>query len=1805
MRNRTANRLAAPLVSIPPLTPLALAVALALMAPQAVFGAPTGATVVAGQVQVTQPNAQTTLITQGSDKAILSWRSFSIGAGETVRFQQPDSSSVALNRVTTATPSEIFGRLSANGKVFLVNPSGVLFGKGASVDVGSLVASTLNIDDGDFLAGRYAFAGSADAGAVRNDGVLAAAERGTIALLGAQVSNSGTISARLGTVGLAAGGKVSLDFHGDGLTRIVVDAAGINALVENGGAVIADGGQVTMTARALDALAATVVRQNGVVQANTLVERDGRIFLDGGDGALSMAGKLDATGLAPGQRGGEVTLLGRDITLAAGARIDVRGDAGGGTVLAGGDQQGGNPLGGTPLVPHAASTTMAAGASIRADALGSGDGGKVILWSDGLSRVHGVLSADGGAQGGNGGMVETSGKVLDVTGSQVSAAAPRGRPGAWLLDPTDIDIDTELAASIAQSLNNGTDVTVSTRNGPPSETAGNINVYANIDKTSGGDTTLVLEANNYIAIASDVRIAATAPAGKLHVELNSDVDGREGGVVIMLPGSSVLTNGGDLRIRGQSSPTGQIGQPTYAPDGVQLSGATIDTRAAQRDGGGSGMISIAGSGDSLDGGSGVRIVDTSLLSTTGSITISGTGGFGGGERVSDGVEIRLTGGDRIASGSGDVTIAGTAGANDFGSNGGAGVAVHLERSSSISSASGAISISGAAPAGGSGVSLELDGASVSARQTVIAGSGESGGSGIRAMLLNDARIASTDGALTMSGTGSGNAPGLDITLANSQIAASGGNLQLSGTGGNAHASGVLISSQLDDGPDGSSGAGGVMLASSARLSADRGNLTIAGINGSGSDTADSQISEAGVRLTGLELKTVQGDIRIAGVGVASGNNYPTGVALKNVLATAGGDDKLAPGSIRILGLSSGSSPGLLLDGVTLGGAAASGDIILGARNAGPDPMIAYGANSDWRNSVQTSGRINIRPDDQDYDFGAVPAAALPISVGGAAAGFNVSFAALGIGSAGVSNVVIGSKEQTGAISFNDPTPFLGNLVLQNDGPGSLGIVLASNINVSGQLTLSTGGSVNAPAAAISAHTLLLHGAQPESTFQLTNPGNSVVALGVKFDTPKSLASPAFGDVTYMNNGALVIGNVTGSGFSTATNAAVPIDATDTVVAGDLLARASGNLSLAGNISTLGSSITLVAGGVFDSGGRTLAPAAGDKWLVFADTWAGENRSGVVPDTPRPNYYNCAYGAPCAAAITGNRFVYRAQPVLVLTADNLARLYGDPNPLLTFTQAGLVNGDTLADALSGAYATGTTQSSAVGAYAISGALTSPIGYAVDGRPGTLTVNRAALLISVDDKNKVYGDADPLLTAGVSGFRLGDTASVVSGLTLSAPAGAAATAGSHSILGANATAANYTIGYQPGTLTVAKAALVIGADDKRKRYGDTDPLLTASFSGLKYGDSVAAVAGLTLASATGAAAGAGIHPIMASNGTAANYTLSYLPGTLSVDKAPLLVVADDKAKVYGGVDPALTATMSGFRYADTSVAVSGLTLSAPSGAAASAGSHPIVAAGGGADNYTLSYQPGSLKVDKATLLISADNKAKVYGAAEPLLTATMSGFQYTDTSAAVSGLTLGAPSGAAAGAGIHPIVASNASASNYTFIYAPGVLAVDQAVLTYVAAPTTRFEGAPVRPINGSVSGFAYADTLATATTGALAFTAQATPQSPPGVYAAQGRGLAAVNYRFLQAQANDAALLILPMPVTYRPSIAKDMTFESSNVYAKNFGSPRLCVGTGPLASGSVAGESDDVLALEWSRVRVSPNLSNCLGLGQRNSCSDF
>ncbi len=483
---------------------------------------PTGGSVVSGSATIHNTSASQQLITQGSDKAIINWQGFSIGQGSSVQFAQPGAGSVVLNRVIGNDPSSIFGSLSANGQVFLVNPQGIYFSPGASLDVGGLVASTLNIRNEDFLAGRYIFnrdPGSPANTSVINDGLIRARDGGYVVLAGDYAANRGVVEARLGTVALASGAQVTLDMQGDSLINLAVNEKTVAKLagVANSGELAAEGGRVMMTAAVARDLAGTVVNNTGTVRATGTVEKDGAIYLVGEGGDVSAGGSLNVSGARGGSvkiqssgttlvsgsvdaigsagKGGSVQVLGERAGLVDNAAIDASGTAGGGTVLVGGDYQGKNPD-----VQNAQRTYVGADTTIRADATQNGDGGKVIVWADDVTRFAGHISAHGGAQGGDGGFAEVSGKESLVYQGSADLRAPQGTTGTLLLDPKNISITAAGADPVV-----GNSLFADNAAGTSDLSAANV-------VTALDGANLVLQANNDITVETDVNVAA-GPVG--------------------------------------------------------------------------------------------------------------------------------------------------------------------------------------------------------------------------------------------------------------------------------------------------------------------------------------------------------------------------------------------------------------------------------------------------------------------------------------------------------------------------------------------------------------------------------------------------------------------------------------------------------------------------------------------------------------------------------------------------------------------------------------------------------------------------------------------------------------------------------------------------------------------------------------------------------------------------------------------------------------------------------------------------------------------------------------------------------------------------------------------------------------------------------------------------------------------------------------------------------------------------------------------------------------------------------------------
>jgi|GEM_PF-1299663 len=482
---------------------------------------PTGGAIVQGQGSIAT-GSDSVIVNQTSQRMIADWQSFSIGSGQTVQFAQPSADAVALNRVIGADPSRILGNLSANGRVYLQNPNGVLFAKGAQVNVGSLVATTLQADPKELMeTGRLKLGGAGgSAGTVANEGTINVAQGGYAVLAGADVINTGTIDAPGGAIALAAAGDVTVDPTGAGVVSISVSAEAVGARLVNSGTLAADGGRISLQVAAADAAASRVLQVDGVVRARSIEEHDGEIVLSGGtSGVVSVGGQLDVSG--DGANGGSVQVLGDRILLQGASQIDASG-TNGGSVLVGGAFQG------QGSVPAASVTVVDQGARIDTSARHRGNGGDVVVWANDFTSYSGSIAARGGAAGGDGGNVEVSGKDLLQFRGTVDTQAPAGKQGTLLLDPNTLNLvsDTYLDPDAQQidSLTGDELVGWTLLESDYSYSSSAIKSSYVAELLATNDVTL--QANYYITVMAPLSVAAggadsTLTLNATHVDVNA------------------------------------------------------------------------------------------------------------------------------------------------------------------------------------------------------------------------------------------------------------------------------------------------------------------------------------------------------------------------------------------------------------------------------------------------------------------------------------------------------------------------------------------------------------------------------------------------------------------------------------------------------------------------------------------------------------------------------------------------------------------------------------------------------------------------------------------------------------------------------------------------------------------------------------------------------------------------------------------------------------------------------------------------------------------------------------------------------------------------------------------------------------------------------------------------------------------------------------------------------------------------------------------------------------------------------------
>lgn len=602
---------------------LALAGSVVGWASMALAG-PEDGQVVSGSANISTPGAGMTLIEQSTHRAVIDWRTFSVGAGETVQFLQPSTSSATLNRVLGGQQSVIDGALRANGNVFLLNSSGILFGRNAAVDVGGLVASTGRMANDDFLAGRYQLQPGAEPGAgVVNEGHLRIRDGGVAALIAPNVRNDGTIVARLGRVALLGSEAVTVDLYGDQLLSFALPGSADGALT---------GGSVAVTPEAAAAILDGVVNRTGQASANHAARVGDTVVLSSG-GSVEHNGTIDVSG--PGG-GGNVDLLASDIRIGSESLVS-------------------------------------------ADALNAGDGGRVAIWSSGSTEFAGRITARGGAAEGDGGFVEVSGAQRLRFFGDVVATAANGAVGTVLLDPrtititadgrdringdmTDSLIDGDALTALLRSAQNvlleadesitvnhlidGRPVTGNASSGTLSMTAGVIvinapvitnNASINLTSTTGDVT---IQGDGFLYVANGV-----GQSGNAGININAagnivtSASGNGAGQLISL-GTIALRAGGSVNLGGELAGLRLNGAPdrigalvvTAVSGGIQLSG--VDSRDVVTLAAANG-ITVGGKGISaggtvvLDGGAGAVAINASPdpVANTASIEVRGAGGI--------------------------------------------------------------------------------------------------------------------------------------------------------------------------------------------------------------------------------------------------------------------------------------------------------------------------------------------------------------------------------------------------------------------------------------------------------------------------------------------------------------------------------------------------------------------------------------------------------------------------------------------------------------------------------------------------------------------------------------------------------------------------------------------------------------------------------------------------------------------------------------------------------------------------------------------------------------------------------------------------------------------------------------------------------------------------------------------------------------------------------------------------------------------------------------------------------------------------
>ncbi len=1391
---------------------------------------PTGGQVVSGTATIGTPTPSTLQVDQHTKIVIIDWSSFNIASGETTSFNQPDASSMAVNRIGGNDPSQILGSLLANGRIVLINGDGIIFGPNAQIDVGSLLATTSDASDQDIASGKATFGKAGNPNAmIVNQGSINASS-GLVGLIAPAVRNDGIITARLGSVTLGASNVFTVDFTGDGLISFpldanivsrAIDANGkpVEALVVNNGRIV--GSTVLLSARAARDLVTNVISMGGTIAATSVSQNGGEVVLDGGDGGVLVNGTI----MAVGRTGGDISITGGDIKLSH-ATLDASGTQGGGKITVGNWS--------------ARSVAVDSATSLSASALTNGNGGSISVIA-GQTQFAGQADARGGAAGGNGGSVETSGHSLDIAGAQVDTSAPAGAAGNWLLDPDDYTIDAAQAATIEANLASGNVTIMTTASG----TGGNGDIFVDSAISWSSANSLTLSAYRNIAVNANITVSG---GGALSLATGTGGSGdysiASGGSISFTggpsSGASLSINGNPYTLLYSMSDVQAINASNTTLQGNYALATSLDASST------SSWVPIGtdGAGNISNSGNGFIGVFTGLGNTISNLTInllssnyvglfgysSGTirdigmvGGSVSGRRFVGGL-VGYNGGtieQSYATGvvsAGD-TVGGLVGFNNGGT---------IEQSYATGAVSGGEAVGGL-------VGVNYFGGVTIITQSYATGAVSGTGLDVGGLVgINRSTITDSYATGAVSGTSgtSGDVGGL-------------AGWNWGGTIMQSYATGAVSSDNAGGYLGGLVGGmwGGTITQSYATGAVYGGGGGLVGDIWSGTVTqsyATGAVYGGGGGLVGendagtIMQSYATGAVYGGGGGLVGNNNgtitlsYATG-------AVYGGGGGLV-----------GGNGGTITQSFATGAVSGPGDYVGGLVGNNFGTITQSYATGAVNGPGVIGGLVGFNHGGtitQSYATGAVNG---PGVIGGLV-GFNhggtitQSYATGAVNGAGVVGGLVGINEgtvtksyATGAVSGTD---IVGGLVGWNRNSGTITQSYATGaVNSSGY---DVGGLVG------------------ENDGTITQ-------------------SYATGAVSGYNG----VGGLVGDNYGTITQSY----ATGAV---------SGTDQVGGLVGYNGGTITLSYWDTQSSGqsnGVGAGDASGATGLTTAQLSNGTLPNGFDPAAWRTQsrYYPCLlWQASCIAAIP-------AVTTITYVIDDSSSVYGTLAVLGAVTLTGVSAGDlanvTPVVSLYDSSNSAVTLSAALNAGTYTEKVTSLTGSAAGNytialtgnTDGILIVNPAPLIVAVNDASRTYGDANPAFTATITGFVLGQDASVLTGLTFSTVATQSSDVGSYAITSSGGTATNYVITTRiDGTLTINPAQLTVAVNDASRTYGDANPALTATITGFVLGQDASVLSGLTFSTAATQGSDLGTYAITSSGGTATNYVIvSRTDGTLTI-------------------------------------------------------------------------------------------------------------------------------------------------------------------------------------------------------------------------------------------------------------------------------------------------------------------------------------